>query len=292
MSERGFSLVELLVACAMALLVTGTLASMAGPVREVFEQNTTRVDLASGRAAALEILAADIREAGSDADIGDPDARLAAVLPVIDIMPSLDDESAAQSGGALRVTRVPRGAAQALLAAAVAAGESTLPLQTLSRCRGGDSSCGFHAGMRAVVYDAVAARRVTAAHVGPGVLTTAAPLPASFGAGAAVAELQTTTYGTRSDGNGAWRLVRLTTGGAEQPILDDVVQFAVAADSDAWSRIRRVEVVLRLQATSPALRGPAGPLFRQAGTASSPRRWVPDTEVRLGVALRNAAGEP
>jgi hypothetical protein len=36
-----------------------------------------------------------------------------------------------------------------------------------------------------------------------------------------------------------------------------------------------------------AFRGPAGPLFRRAGTATRPRAWIPDVEQRMVVAVRN-----
>jgi hypothetical protein len=52
-------------------------------------------------------------------------------------------------------------------------------------------------------------------------------------------------------------------------------------------RIRSVAVTIRLQAALDALRGPAGTLFFNAGTATSASRWVPDQEVRFEVAPRN-----
>jgi len=52
-------------------------------------------------------------------------------------------------------------------------------------------------------------------------------------------------------------------------------------------RVRRVSVTLRVQAAAASLRGPAGALFRRAGTATSAARYVPDLEVHLDVAPRN-----
>jgi prepilin-type N-terminal cleavage/methylation domain-containing protein len=52
-------------------------------------------------------------------------------------------------------------------------------------------------------------------------------------------------------------------------------------------RIRAIAVTLRVQAARDGLRGPAGPLFFNAGTARDGRRWVPDQEVRFMVAPRN-----
>ena len=52
-------------------------------------------------------------------------------------------------------------------------------------------------------------------------------------------------------------------------------------------RIRRVSVTVRVEASLPSLRGPAGALFARAGTARAAARWVPDQEIRLDVAPPN-----
>jgi hypothetical protein len=51
-------------------------------------------------------------------------------------------------------------------------------------------------------------------------------------------------------------------------------------------RVRRVRILLRLQAPDP-FRGPAGLQFSRAGTARDPRRYVADRTLRADVALRN-----
>jgi prepilin-type N-terminal cleavage/methylation domain-containing protein len=52
-------------------------------------------------------------------------------------------------------------------------------------------------------------------------------------------------------------------------------------------RIRAIGVTLRVQAALDALRGPAGTLFLNAGTATNVSRWVPDQELRFDVTPRN-----
>jgi hypothetical protein len=42
-----------------------------------------------------------------------------------------------------------------------------------------------------------------------------------------------------------------------------------------------------VQAPSTAFRGPAGFLFRRAGTATRARDWIADVEHRMVVAVRN-----
>ena len=52
-------------------------------------------------------------------------------------------------------------------------------------------------------------------------------------------------------------------------------------------RIRKVRVLLRVQAALASLRGPAGILFTRAGTSTSSTRYVPDQEVRFDITPRN-----
>jgi hypothetical protein len=52
-------------------------------------------------------------------------------------------------------------------------------------------------------------------------------------------------------------------------------------------RIRTIAVTLRIEAADAALRGPAGVLFINGGTARSGTRWLPDQTVRFQVTPRN-----
>jgi hypothetical protein len=52
-------------------------------------------------------------------------------------------------------------------------------------------------------------------------------------------------------------------------------------------RIRKVGVVLRVQVPSSEMRGPAGALFRNAGTGFASRMMVPDQEIRFEITPRN-----
>jgi hypothetical protein len=51
-------------------------------------------------------------------------------------------------------------------------------------------------------------------------------------------------------------------------------------------RIRRVRIKLRVQAPTE-FRGPAGTLFRRAGTSSYGQHYVPDQEVAFDITPRN-----
>ena len=113
------------------------------------------------------------------------------------------------------------------------------------------------------------------------------PLAQGFAADAVLCQVETTSYGLRQLAGGGARLVRLTGVGAEQPLVDNVAAFELAVDDPDAALMRRVTLRLRVQAGSADLRGPAGYLFTNAGTADTARRWLPDVELRADVALRN-----
>jgi hypothetical protein len=206
-------------------------------------------------------------------------------------MRDLDTDGLEIPGGAIRIVRVPRRGAQAVLGSLAFGGDTILRLETASRCSGGPPSCGFPVGTVAVLYGADAAEVVTISAVGVGQVVLSRPLMSAFAAGAALSELATTAYGTRPMADGSRQLVRLTTGGAEQPVLDNVVDFEVTTDTADVTRMSEVRFRVRIEAPAVALRGPAGYFFRRAGSARDARRWLPDVELRFTIALRNPAGD-
>jgi hypothetical protein len=91
--------------------------------------------------------------------------------------------------------------------------------------------------------------------------------------------------GALGDGAGT-TLVKLTEAQlGDGPWCPDAMN-AHRYDADLL-RIRRVSVMLRLEAALSALRGPAGPLFSHGGTARAASRWVPDQEIRFDVSPKN-----
>ena len=117
-----------------------------------------------------------------------------------------------------------------------------------------DSTCGFRPGAAAVIFDAARAERVSIADVvGTSTLRSASSLAGPFDAGAAVVAVEPVSYRLRAAGDSA-RLVRISPGGAEQPVVDHVVAFDVAAwSADPYAH--GTDVTLRVHTASPALRG-------------------------------------
>lgn len=109
------------------------------------------------------------------------------------------------------------------------------------------------------------------------------------------AEGENCSLAVDDDGRRAPRLQALASPGALVPLhpsgLSDGPWCPDAADRSAFDadllRVRRVDVRLRVEAASSAMRGPAGRLFRRSGEAGEAARWVPDLDLRVAVTLRN-----
>jgi Tfp pilus assembly protein PilW len=85
---------------------------------------------------------------------------------------------------------------------------------------------------------------------------------------------------------GSAALVKLTPAQLiDGPFCPDA-GFPTRFDADLY-RVRKVGVALRVQVAAAELRGPAGALFRNAGTARGNRSLVPDQEIRFEVTPRN-----
>jgi prepilin-type N-terminal cleavage/methylation domain-containing protein len=279
MSARGFSLIELLLASALLLMITAAIVTLTTPLRDVLERSQASADLEGGGRVALDQIAADLRHAGGEPSVAAFDVRLWRTLARV--LPGAD---------AVQIRYVPHLAAQGVTAVDAGVGDRRVHLDVTTRCRGGAPACGFRPHDSIALLTTETARLATIDSIGHGFVMLGAPLTAPLPVDAVVSELTSVTYAVRDAGDGSQRLVRITGGGAEQPMLDNIVFFAVSADSDDPLQVQRISIRLRVQAASAALRGPAGLLFRHGGTARHARRWLPDVELEMVVALRSRTG--
>ena len=80
----------------------------------------------------------------------------------------------------------------------------------------------------------------------------------------------------------------MLTDGPWCPADTNVAGAAMPNKYDAdMLRVRKVRITLRVQVSNAVLRGPAGTLFRHAGTSRGGERYVPDQEIRYEIAPRN-----
>lgn len=284
--EPGFTTIEVLIASSLLLIVTGAIAALATPMRDGVERSLGRADLTGASRFAIERLATELREAGSPATVASPETRLRELLPSVVTLADLDSGAPQSPGGALQVASVPAAAPQGLLAAPASAGTVFLELDLTARCTSVGLACGFRPGASAVLFDSSHFAIVTIdSAADAGVVRVTSPIPTAFSAGAVLATLVITSYGLRPEADGSMRLVRRRQG-SEQPLLDHVVGLiAETVGPDAFN-ITKLNLSVRLEAASAAMRGPAGYLFRRAGSTTRARQWVPDVEMRATIALR------
>ena len=276
MNARGFVLIEWLIASALIIAIAGAIFAVISPVRQVIERTQHRIDLIAAARGALELIASEMREAGSGPAITVGGLPLNdATTPVL----VLDHET-------IRLVTTPQTRAEGRLGFAAAAGATLLQLDTATRCAMGPPACGFERGHRALVITAGYAEMVAIDRVLPGAVIVDRPVADALPAGSTICRVLVTTI-ERHAAVDHERLVRVSDGGAEQPLVDHVVAWRAEMDHPDPTLATRVSVQLRLQAPSAELRGPAGHLFRRAGVAADARHWVPDLELRADIAFRN-----
>jgi hypothetical protein len=290
MSTRGISLIEVLLACALVALIAGAIAALAGPLRRAQARSDAGTQLEPSGRAALETIVSDLREGGADPEVAERPWRLSPLVLSATPLENLDTTDPVNRGGAVRIRRTLSGRAQGVLSANAAAGTTIVLLDTSTRCAGGPPACSFVRGDVCVLYDGAAAESVSVFGVGAGTVFLARPLINTFTVGAVLATVDTTRYGTRPAAGGSRQLVRISAGGAEQPMLDNVVDFEVTSNTLDPSQATQLSVRLRLEAPLAALRGPPGYLFRRGGQAVDARQWLPDVQLLFTVALRNPTG--
>jgi hypothetical protein len=284
-SARGFTTLELLMATALLLVITGAIAALVQPLGDVMDRSIGRSDLTGGARAVLDRLSTELREAGSPAAAAIDRARPARVLSAVTVLSDLAAPTPANPGRAVRILRVPLQARQGIASAPVAAGSTWVSLETTHACTSIGPACGFLPGMTALLHDDTRAVIVTVQSVvAPETIRLASPAPTAFPAGAVLAEVVVTEFGLRPDPDGSFRLVRVRQG-LDQPVIQQVVDFTVETVGPDPTRVHQVDVRLRLEAAAHH-RGPASWWFRRAGTSASERTWIPDVEWHTRVALR------
>lgn len=253
------TLLELLVSAMLSLALSGVVLSLVAAGQKLGRVEPESLDQQQRARIALQVLGAELRDAGAGLDHGDLAGSLARFFPPI----------ARSADGGITIWKTTNPDAQGTTAFAVAAGASMITLQDSPICPTGQAACGFNAGASAIAFTASGCRTtIRIAVVSGSTLELAAPLSAcALDAGAAVAEADVRTY--RVDAAARQLVRRNEATSSSAPFLDGVSSLAVAffADpagtvaiagtSDAeLMRVRRVVLTLRLTTSNPLLRVP------------------------------------
>ncbi len=230
MTARGFTLIELLVALAIVLVIFAGIAAFAAPMRDAFNRSVSAGELAARSRAGLEMLTAEVRDAGAGLIVGSEMHAIGDAVPIVIPLRSLSDRRPLEPYEALMVTYALASGGQALLVDRAPAGSTTLSMDRALPCPREDGTCGFVAGNSVMILDAARSESGLVRTVNPAasMLVLSAPILTSFERGATVMAIERTTYGVRSLPDGSSRLVRITQRGAEEPVVDSVAAFEIS----------------------------------------------------------------
>jgi prepilin-type N-terminal cleavage/methylation domain-containing protein len=303
--QRGFSIVELLVASAILFVVSGAMLGLlhdglAGT--PVIEEST---DLHQRARVIADVIASELRLAAR----GTPSGALSRYFAAIEPKRPTDPVGAAVPD-AVTIRYVPAGGAHARLAQPLVPGAAMAILDGAG-CPANTTACGFVANTGAAVFDATGnVNFVDIETIGPGVLTiadTAAGRSTSYPAGTEIAEAMQVTFSfdasarqlRRTEGGGTFVVADNVTALTFEYFDDDCVRVALSQFADGpfmgsggtafdadLLRLGSVRATVRLETGVDALRGRDTALFTRPGTATR-SRTIPDISERIDVALRN-----
>ena len=316
--NRGHSLIELLIAMAITLAITGATLALISHAQTIAQAQPEAADMQQRLRVAVDALDRSLLIAGG----GQSDVVRAG--PSGNVFPSVmpyragylaNDVRAGVSyrPDAISIVSVTPSASQTVLVNSMPDGSAPIEVAPQPNCPTDDALCGFRVGMHAIISDYSGTYDVFE------ISSVESPLfmlqhdsstfQKPYGAGSRVSEADLRIYyfDARSG------QLRYSDGvGTDLPLVDNVVDLQFAYFGEAltpldpvslrdgpwWGsglsvfdadllRIRAVRVTLRVQAALSTLRGADRQLFRRPGTAGGDTRFLPDLSVAFDVSPRN-----
>ncbi len=304
--SRGYSLIELVIASAIMLTVSGAVLGLVhdGLAGTPILEETT--DLHQRARVVADAVAADLRAAAAGTPSGSLSRHFAAVEPR-----RPGDPPGTSTGLAITLRYAVSGGAHSRLVQPLDPGVPIAIVDAVNGCPAGTAACGFVADTTALVFDSAGhADLVSIDSVGPGVLSitdVSGGRAASYAAATEIAEATQVSYLF----DPAAATLRREEGGGSFVVADNVIGVAfeyldaamapmplpgfsdgpfagagpTAFDLDLL-RVRTVRATLRLQTGVDNMRGTDPRFFARPGTATGPR-VIPDLVSQIEVALRN-----
>ena len=219
--NRGFSLVELLVAMTICAVISASVAAVVPSARAAFERMPAELDLQQRGRTAVDTIAQAIRTAGSTVVASEELGPLAGLVPAV--IPFELDSSGTRFLR-LKVIAPRSNAAQGILAQHQAGPAGDLVLSP-TRCPAVPVVCGFIRDTTVVIADGSGRFEVftiASADAATGRLRPGRSLVPPYAAGSIVVEVDVYTFQLDAQPDGSHALVRVTAAGAVQPIADRV----------------------------------------------------------------------
>ena len=226
--ERGFSLVELLVALAVCGLLSAVVAAVAPSARAAFEATPASLNRQQRSRTAIDAMAAAIRSASATVATPGLDG-FGSVLPALIPLSPRSGSSATEFEAMYVVTSVPN-ASQGVLARDQPGVHGVLTLAAGPGCPAVREVCGFTPGAVAAIADGNGrfdVFTVASTNSARGEIAAAVSFSSAYPAGALVIEVDAQHFRLDDQGDGSRALVRETAGGATQPIVDHVAAMGI-----------------------------------------------------------------
>jgi prepilin-type N-terminal cleavage/methylation domain-containing protein len=236
-SEAGFTILEMLIAMAIMLTVTGSVFSLLNPSQGIYQTQPEVADMQQRLRVGVDTIQKDLVMAGAGTYMGSAAGALtnffAPVMPFrIGEIDSDQSKGVYYRPDAISVMYVPPSPAQTTLRAGMPMSSSELKVDAMLNC-GSDkkeSLCGFEEGMRVIIFDPTGAFDwMTITNVQDAALHlqhNRDKLTNTYGVNAAITQVSTHTYYLKSDDTTkTWQLRHYDGDQVDLPVLDDVVKL-------------------------------------------------------------------
>jgi len=267
-ADRGFTVVEVLIALTITLAIAAALATVVTPARAAFDRLPAELELQQRGRTAIDVLTQAVRSAGRDVVAAESLGLFGGLFPAVTPLAPNGDGTASMLSAIVPVVN----GAQGVLESDQPGPGGAIALAA-TPCPNVNDVCGFLPGSTAAIANGLGQFDVfIVASTNPAtrLLTPVGTLSRAYPAGAVIAEVDHHTFRLSEQADHTYSLVRETAAGAVLPIVDFVgaLTFAVLADE---AGARQVDVLLRLQAPTVVL-----------------RRAIADRVFKTTIALRNA----
>jgi prepilin-type N-terminal cleavage/methylation domain-containing protein len=235
--ERGFTLLEMLVATFIMVTITGTVFSLVNPARGAYRAQPEVSDMQQRLRVGTMFLANDLVMAGAGSPAG---SNLMGTLvnyfaPIqpyrLGMIGSDPEAGVFYRPDALTIMYVPPNAPQTSLSEPMPQPSAELKVSVQPNCPIGDELCGFQEGMRILIFDETGAYddmtltevQTASLHLQHNKAVAGNELSKSYGVGAQVAQIAQRTFYFNA---GTRQLVYYDGDQRDEPVVDNVVDLA------------------------------------------------------------------
>jgi hypothetical protein len=239
-SNGGFTLLEVLIATALMMTVTGAIFGMMNPSQGLFQTQPEVSDLQQRLRVGVDTLQKDLIMAGAGTYTGASAGALSFFVAPILPYRAIGDDTDASKGiffreDAITMMYVPPTPAQTTISASMPANSSEIKVTSQPNCPSKQTQlCGFQVGMRLIIFDpdgnwdtfTVTQVQDSAAHL----QHRGQDFTVSYAAGARVTQVKTATYYLNPQTN---QLMFYDGWDADVPVVDNVVGLKFEYFGDA-----------------------------------------------------------